>query len=204
MSFSVTCQSGSTIAMTMPGNPPPEPTSRADDGPRVASDEERSRENRGCAGSTSGADRESPSGCRRRSIWRATPRSRAACRRCASDTRCRARVDAASSRSGVDRRGRSPAERPVTETAGALPLPAVSRCFSRGAPTEPALQMHHQQRNGRRRNAGNTRRLADCFRPVLRQLLTRFERQPSHLGVVECPPAGACFRAHSLRSISPA
>ncbi len=36
MSLSVTVQSGNTIASTMPGRPPPEPTSSTDDGPRVS------------------------------------------------------------------------------------------------------------------------------------------------------------------------
>ena len=80
------------------------------------------------------------------------------------------------------------------------------RCDRRSGDAAATLarEMHQQQRDRRRRHAGNALRLADGFRPHAFELLPHFRRQAAHAGVVErrigiAVSSWRCWRAISSR-----
>ena len=166
-----TCASGRAIASGMPGTPPPEPTSRM---------------------RTPGRRREMRhDGQRIEQVMRDHPRRFANRRQVVGlvplgeqgrDTRpvSRAAPSPAQARAlRCRRRGRRRASplRATRVMRTALPC----RACRGGA----ALQMHQQQRDRRRRDAGNARGLADRFRLVQVELLLHLGRQSAHAAVVE-------------------
>ena len=163
---------GRAIASGIPGRPAPDAhigaSRRAVAIGRCGSDGERIEQ---VVAHHRAADRASRSGCRRGSTCE---------QRDIVEQLLARRSSAARARSSSERRARSAAR-------GVMPF-SCDGC-------EAPLQMHEQQRDRRRRDPGNARRLAEGFGPMLVELLLHFDRQPAHLRGSRDPPAAAGLRS---------
>jgi hypothetical protein len=79
-------------------------------------------------------------------------------------------------------KSRPSAARPRVSSCSRWRSCALAAFAHRGA---APLEVHQQQRDGRRRDALDARGLAEGFRPVLVELLLHFDREAAHRAVVE-------------------
>src|SRR5207253_4446381 len=68
----------------------------------------------------------------------------------------------------------------------------AASCRFLGRP-KASLQMHQQQRNRRRRDSRNARRLSDGLGPITIELLLHFDRQAGYAAVIEISRQGERF-----------